>query len=104
MSADNRIIYHPIWTGQWAVWMGSGSMEYHEAPPHAALYNTEDEAREAAFEWEAKCDIVEYGVQTLTREEQETALAFALKDLAERLVRLRETGSQWKSQTEDRDE
>lgn len=93
----------PICTGQWAVWNGSASAEYHQAPEHAELFNTEEEARTAARK---KGDEIytEYGVQEISPNEQENGLVYELRDLAERLVLLRTTGRQWKSQHEDDDE
>ena len=104
MSADNRICIMQTWTGQWAVWNGSGSAKYHEAPETADLFNTEAEATNHAHAEEERIGYVEYGVQRITPEEQMTALCYAIEDLGRRLVQLRTSGRQWKSRHEDNDE
>lgn len=104
MSADNRICIMQTWTGQWAVWNGSGSEEYYEAPETADLFNTEEEATKHAHAEEERIGYVEYGVQRITPEEQMTALCYAIEDLGRRLVQLRTSGRQWKSRHEDNDE
>ena len=92
------------WTGQWAVWNGSGSAEYHEAPETANLFNSEAEAEKYACAEEERISYVEYGVQHIGKDEQMTALCYAIEDLGRRLVLLRTTGQQWKSRHEDNDE
>lgn len=98
MSADNRICIMQDRYGHWAVWNGSASDFYSEPPRYCSYtdhFKTEEEAKEAAFEMHDNASIVEYGVQTITPEEQEEALNMRIQDLQERLKRLKETGCQW---------
>ena len=104
MSADNRICIMQTWTGQWAVWNGSASAEYHEAPERSHLFNNQQDAEKHACAELDRIEMVEYGIQRIDREEQMTALCCAIEDLSRRLVLLRTTGKQWKHQHEDSDE
>ena len=95
MSADNRICIMQAWDGQWAVWNGSASRLYHQPPESASMVPSESAAIKRAKEMERSLAVVEYGIQVISREEQEQALVEELKDLNERLVRLRATGRQF---------
>jgi len=101
MSADNRICIMQAWTGQWAVWNGSASAEYHEAPERSHLFNSEEEAEKYACAEFDRIEYVEYGIQRISPEEQMTALCYAIEDLSRRLVQLRTTGKQWKAQLDE---
>ena len=101
MSADNRICILQIETGQWAVWRGSASCEYHEAPSWADLFNTEAEAHTHAHAEEERIGYVEHGVQIIDAEEQMNSLCWSIEDLGKRLSLLRRTGSQFAPTGED---
>lgn len=90
--------------GEWAVWHGSASMDYYEPPAGSEAYTSEEQAVEVARDYAAQIGYVEYGVQFIWVDEQKTALINAIHDLAERLARLQNTGTQWKSPNEDNDE
>jgi hypothetical protein len=105
MSADNRIcIMYDAASMWWAVWNGSCSCEYHEPPSSAKHFPTEKEAVEYAHAEHDRIQMVEGGVQRISKDEQMTALMYHINDLSERLLRLRTEGRQYKSEHEDDDE
>ncbi len=96
MSADNRICIMQHWSGEWAVWNGSGSDDYYEPPCHSNFFDTEGEAENYARREADRISYLEYGIQHISADEQKTGLRYALKDLSDRLVRLSRTGSQFR--------
>jgi hypothetical protein len=87
--------------GWWSVWHGSGSMEYSEPPADAKRFPSEREASEFAHAEHTRIELVEYGIQHITKEEQMIALSYEIQNLSERLTRLATTGCQWKTYAED---
>lgn len=100
MSADNRICIMQDRYGQWCVWHGSASCDYHEPPPCGLVtrYDTQRQATKAAHKREEELAICEYGIELIGVSEQEQALISEITDLTERLANLRATKSQWPEQ------
>jgi hypothetical protein len=101
MSADNRICIMYCGPDGWAVWHGNGSTDYWQPPCHAKWFGSIQEADVWAMEDGKRVGYLEYGVQHISKEEQETGLLAEIEDLKERLSRLRRYNRQWR---EDGDE
>lgn len=84
----------------WAVWHGDGSTDYYQPPCHAKWFGSIQEADVWVMEVEARISYLEYGVQHITKEEQETGLRAEIEDLTERLIRLRHYGRQWREEAD----
>ena len=98
MSADNRIciMFFPRYDSQqWAVWHGSASCEYDSPPFNSELFNTEEEATAAAAAMANITTVLEYGIETISVEEQRAALEWVIKDAQDRLKNLNEHGQQF---------
>ena len=84
---------------EWAVWHGSASCEYCAPEANALRVHTEKEAFAFASDMADKIEddgYLEYGIQTITPEEQRQGLLYTLRDTVERLERLLTTGKQFK--------
>jgi len=95
MSADNRICIMQAEGGEWCLWMGSLSTEYHTPPPDSECYPDRDKALVKANKLSEDSVILEGGIQVIDKEEQAIALARDIEDLSMRLRLLLTTGSQW---------
>ena len=95
MSADNRICIMQAEGGEWCLWMGSLSTEYH-TPPHDAEWCLDrDRALAKANKLSEDSVILEGGIQVINKEEQAIALSRDIEDLSMRLRLLLTTGNQW---------
>jgi len=102
MSSDNRICILQTSWGQWAVWHGSASFDYCEAPSGASYHETEDEAFAAAYRLEEQIDPLEYGVHLISVAEQRLGLFQTIRDNLDRLDLLLSTGKQFPGHDETR--
>lgn len=97
MSADNRVCILRQSENQWAVWEGSASADYAEAPSGALFFTSEiaaiDDAHKLARNIEDS-GYLEYGIQVIGAEEQEIALQRVIRDAEQRLKDLKTLGYQ----------
>jgi len=95
MSADNRICILRNEVGDWCLWMGSLSSDYHSPPLLAECYLSREKAMEKAKKLAEETVILEGGIEEISSKEQSIALARDLEDLSMRLRLLLVSGSQW---------
>lgn len=98
MSADNRICImfcEQAYDNKWAVWHGSGSVNYYEAPDDAKWFASKEEACNFAHEWHDSIEYVEYGINWIGEEEQTAGLREHINHLQHRLSNLLEKGKQF---------
>ena len=96
MSADNRLCIMRGECERWYVWEGSMSVSYYQPPRHCLKdFCTEKEATDYAMKESENYTILEYGVQTITTEEQMQGLAYEIEDLSMRLRKLIVSGHQF---------
>jgi hypothetical protein len=82
---------------RWAVWDGSDSEEYAEAPDSAKFFESEIKAIDAAHKMAEEIEkhgYLEYGIQAITAEEQTSALLSVINDAKRRLRALKKLGYQ----------
>jgi hypothetical protein len=95
MSADNRICIMQDSYGSWRVWMGSLSFEYHTPPSYSLDAPSRDAAEVIAERMAEETDILEGGIEFISKEEQSRALQEEIKHLANRLGYLSCYDFQW---------
>ena len=95
MSADNRICIMQDRYGSWRVWMGSLSFEYHTPPSDSLEARSRDAAEVLAERMAEETDILEGGIEFISKEEQSRALQQEIKHLTNRLGYLSCYDSQW---------
>jgi hypothetical protein len=104
MSADNRICIIEDASGGWAVWLGSCSEDYYEAPFNAEYFDDKDKAFAYTDQLALDIGYLEGGITIIDENEQRKALKDTIEYALRRLTNLDETGSQYKSLKENNDE
>jgi hypothetical protein len=97
MSADNRICILRLRESLWAVWDGNASTDYAEPPEGTSLFSSEMKAIDAAHKMARDTEdsgYLEYGIEAITVEEQESALKWVIEDAKQRLKSLKKVGYQ----------